>query len=117
MINTSSCKRVRIFFLIGLIYSILIFIVCLFFLERLRSGGCENYFFFICDNLGFIPESKMWDEAKDYCQDKNRSLAKFTDIGDINSHVKKEDFPVWIGLYRDGKDKSASCHTIVNDCN
>ncbi|KAF7212769.1 macrophage mannose receptor 1-like [Nothobranchius furzeri] len=72
------------------------------------GASCDGYSFFICENYftsisnkyTFIPESKTWNEAQRYCQNKMRFLADFNYFNP--STVVDQDFPVWIGLRRDG---------------
>ncbi|XP_030582316.1 lymphocyte antigen 75-like isoform X2 [Archocentrus centrarchus] len=65
------------------------------------GADCQSYYFFICDHSYFNPESKTWSEARDSCQRTN--LANYNDQGDVKRNVNQQDFPVWIGLYREGE--------------
>uniref|UniRef100_A0AAQ5YQ16 C-type lectin domain-containing protein n=1 Tax=Amphiprion ocellaris TaxID=80972 RepID=A0AAQ5YQ16_AMPOC len=77
--------------------------------KRVYGSDCRTYYFFICHeyhglNLEhlrykFIPQSKTWSEAQQYCRDKYDDLAYITYF----APVEEEDFPVWIGLHRDGE--------------
>uniref|UniRef100_A0A3Q1GS00 C-type lectin domain-containing protein n=1 Tax=Acanthochromis polyacanthus TaxID=80966 RepID=A0A3Q1GS00_9TELE len=68
-------------------------------------SDCSTYYFFICQyqpsKYKFIAQSKTWYEAQEYCEDKYDDLAYMTDP--IYRAVEEEDFPVWIGLHRDGE--------------
>lgn len=72
---------------------------------------CQQYLFFICQhslvhdhwNYTLVPQSKTWIEAWNYCKENFYSLATLEDDTKLNSAVVQKDFPVWIGLYREGK--------------
>lgn len=83
-----------------------------FFLsERFLDQHCQQYLFFICQhslvnglwNYTLVPQSKTWTEARNYCKENFYSLATLGDYTSLNSAVVQKDFPVWIGLYREGK--------------
>lgn len=82
-------------------------------LERFRGSICEESWFFICYELQgdgkyeyiFIPQSKTWSEAQRYCKEKYYDLATIKDNSDMQAAVGPQDFPVWIGLHRDGTEK------------
>lgn len=79
--------------------------------ERFYGLECKQYNFFICQysltpnawNYTLVPQSKTWKEALEYCRDKFHSLATLEDQSKRNAAVVQRDFPVWIGLYREGK--------------
>ncbi|XP_035991591.1 secretory phospholipase A2 receptor-like [Fundulus heteroclitus] len=66
---------------------------------------CGSYHYFICKDdktkYTFIPKAKKWSEAQQYCQDNDKDLANI-ESSDLYTTVNEEDFPVWIGLHRDG---------------
>lgn len=77
---------------------------------RMYSSSCEESYFFICHKsqtwgYKFIPQSKTWSEARQYCRNEYYDLAIFRSRGDVDSAVTEEEFPVWTGLHRDGTDK------------
>lgn len=66
--------------------------------------------FFICQTVvngnydyKFVPETKTWYEARDYCRDTFDDLAVTKDEAAVNVSVYQRNFPVWTGLRRDGK--------------
>lgn len=80
--------------------------------ERFYGTYCGKSLFFICHkdsrnhfDYTFIPQSKTWSDAREYCRDNYDDLATIEDSSDLNSAVKQQDFPVWTGLHRDGKDR------------
>lgn len=79
-------------------------------LERFYVTDCEGYYFFICQEKGgnnkFINESKTWSDAQQYCSSFYDDLAFFPNSNLLYSAAEPQDFPVWIGLYRDGKVRS-----------
>lgn len=83
------------------------FLFFIFFvsLERFYGANCARSFFFFCktgNNSIFIPQSKIWSDAQQYCEDNYDGLAT---PYSLNAAVIPNDFPVWIGLHRNGKDK------------
>ncbi len=95
-------------------------------LERFYGVGCEESLFFICQmsdmstpsyfDYTFIPQSKNWSEARQYCKEKFQDLAAFKDYSDLSFAINQQDFPIWIGLHRDGEDKhdcNLSCFFIL----
>lgn len=88
------------FFLCSLVYV---------FLQRVYGLNCGSHYFFICqDNQNgqtdyiFIPEAKNWSEAQHYCSQNHEELANIPTVG-LSTTVQKQDFPIWIGLHKDGK--------------
>ncbi|XP_067468626.1 macrophage mannose receptor 1-like [Thunnus thynnus] len=78
--------------------------------RRIYGANCKGNFFFFCQKLQntyskytFIPQSKTWSEAQDYCRKDYDGLAAFSDYDKLMSALKSMDFPVWTGLYKDGK--------------
>lgn len=79
--------------------------------ERFNGLQCQQYLFFICQysltpnvwNYTLVPQSKTWKEALQYCRDKFHSLATLEDQTKLDAAVVQRDFPVWIGLRRQGK--------------
>lgn len=81
--------------------------------ERFYSVECNEYLFFICQysrtptghswNYTLVPQSKTWKEALEFCRDRFHSLATLEDQSKQNAAVVQRDFPVWIGLHREGK--------------
>ncbi|XP_044070407.1 macrophage mannose receptor 1-like isoform X2 [Siniperca chuatsi] len=72
------------------------------------GSNCGESLFFICQKhimpnfqYTFIPQSKNWSEAQQYCKKNYDYLAALTANFDMNSAVHEEDFPVWTGLHRD----------------
>ncbi|XP_043953633.1 C-type mannose receptor 2-like [Gambusia affinis] len=83
-------------------------------INRIYGLNCGSDFFFICqDNRPyngngyqtreyiFVPEAKSWAEAQRYCNENNGELANINGFN-LYNNVHSEDFPIWIGLYRDG---------------
>ncbi|XP_051236327.1 macrophage mannose receptor 1-like isoform X3 [Dicentrarchus labrax] len=88
--------------------------------KKFHGGRCEGHLFFICHNnrydnsilnlpnynyyfdYTFIPQSKTWSEAQQYCKDNFDDLATFRSYN-LDSAVNLQDFPVWTGLHRDGE--------------
>nr|XP_043886474.1 forkhead box protein R1 isoform X1 [Solea senegalensis] len=74
------------------------------------SELCNRRAYFICskwhdDHTGdFIPQSKTWEEAVDYCDHMPgyHNMPFFTSSNDIDSAFRPQDFQVWTGLYRHG---------------
>ncbi|XP_045889174.1 macrophage mannose receptor 1-like [Micropterus dolomieu] len=70
--------------------------------KRFYGANCARSFFFFCktgNNSIFIPQSKIWSDAQQYCEDNYDGLA--TPYSLIK--VIPNDFPVWIGLHRNGE--------------
>ncbi|XP_024863958.1 macrophage mannose receptor 1 isoform X2 [Kryptolebias marmoratus] len=70
---------------------------------------CEDLLFFICEKnenqsteYEFIPEAKNWSDAFVDCEQKGYDLAIFS-YTKWNQFFTVRDFPVWIGLHRDGE--------------
>lgn len=70
---------------------------------------CENVRFFMCQKKTssdpeyvFIPSSKTWSEAQQYCRMNYHDLASFTS-SDLDNLMEEQEFPVWIGLHREGE--------------
>ena len=81
------------------------------YLASVFGRKCEDHWFFICQKhsgtdleFTFIPESKTWSEAKEYCKNNYDDLATLTSAS-MEAAVGEQDFPIWTGLRRDGKDK------------
>ncbi|XP_037835849.1 uncharacterized protein LOC119617721 [Kryptolebias marmoratus] len=79
-----------------------------YYSKKIHGKGCENYFFFICGNnelngvnYTFIPKTKTWSDAQDYCKNTHDFLAIFQS-SDLSDVIHEQDFPVWIGLRREG---------------
>lgn len=55
------------------------------------------------------------DDAHKYCKEKKNKggLLTLSDDDQLNSLLGDQDFPIWIGLQRDGKDKHF-CYSFVN---
>ncbi|KAK9542222.1 hypothetical protein VZT92_000101 [Zoarces viviparus] len=77
--------------------------------RRYYTADCEERAFFFCEKSGsggdefmFLPESKTWAEARQYCQSQSADLASLQRSGDVDSAVVEQDFPVWTGLHRKG---------------
>lgn len=51
----------------------------------------------------FIPEAKTWFDAGKDCENKSYDLANFKPTKEDTFFIER-DFPVWIGLYKYGKD-------------
>uniref|UniRef100_A0A8C4NST7 C-type lectin domain-containing protein n=1 Tax=Dicentrarchus labrax TaxID=13489 RepID=A0A8C4NST7_DICLA len=78
--------------------------------KRFYSNECDGYLFFICHDhhnnnydYTFIPQSKTWSEAQQYCQDHFDDLATIKKDSDLDSAVNQQDFPVWTALRTDGE--------------
>ncbi|XP_037835847.1 macrophage mannose receptor 1-like [Kryptolebias marmoratus] len=78
--------------------------------KKFYARPCGNLLFFICQKTTdaqdspeyyFIPETKTWSQAQTYCQDNYDDLGNL-DSYDENAYSVSQDFPVWIGLYKDG---------------
>lgn len=81
-------------------------------LERFYGTNCDEYHFFICHETKvvgfeytFVPQLKTWSEARDYCRNNFDDLATFEWDLQMNEAVSDWDYPVWTGLYRDGKER------------
>lgn len=79
-------------------------------LDRFYGADLKHPFFFICQSVmngtyeyKLIPQSKNWYEAQKYCLKEFDDLAVINDVDNLNASVKQRDFPVWVGLRRDGK--------------
>uniref|UniRef100_A0A3Q2DTS5 Uncharacterized LOC107083864 n=1 Tax=Cyprinodon variegatus TaxID=28743 RepID=A0A3Q2DTS5_CYPVA len=79
-----------------------------FFYQRVYGLNCGSHHFFICqDNQNgqtdyiFIPEAKNWSEAQHYCSQNHEELANIPTVS-LSTTVQKQDFPIWIGLHKDG---------------
>lgn len=90
-----------------------------FSLWRFFNTNCAAYYFFICYQLinniyeyTFINQSKTWSDAQQYCQKSYHDLAVIGNEINMVNAVQQQDFPVWTGLYRDGKVTP----TRVSDC-
>ncbi|XP_059179951.1 macrophage mannose receptor 1-like [Centropristis striata] len=79
--------------------------------QRTYGQGCGAYFFFFChdkkkkhNDYKFIPKSKTWSEAQQYCREHSDydDLASFRDYENAPKIVVEQNFPVWTGLHRDG---------------
>lgn len=82
----------------------------LFYFERFHGGYRSQYFFSICqkytyDGYTFVPQTKTWSEARSYCNENLTDLAMLTAQSTRDAAIQKRDYPVWIGLHRDGKRK------------
>ncbi|CAK6976969.1 macrophage mannose receptor 1-like [Scomber scombrus] len=78
--------------------------------KKIYGSNCKGHYFFICTKdpyniyeYAFIPQSKTWYEAEEYCKNEYFDLASLTYALSIDSTVKTQDFPVWIGLHKDGE--------------
>ncbi|KAJ4946913.1 hypothetical protein JOQ06_008956 [Pogonophryne albipinna] len=79
--------------------------------KRFYGNNCENSNFFYCQkkqhpnpyDYTFIPQSKSWLEAQQYCRSEFHDLATFEYVDYRYYPVQWQDFPVWIGLHRDGE--------------
>ncbi|MED6260278.1 hypothetical protein ATANTOWER_010851 [Ataeniobius toweri] len=72
--------------------------------KRIYVQDCGARWFFICRqyyNYKFIPVAKTWPEALQYCKSHYRDLVSFSSSYFENVFIEQE-FPVWIGLQRDG---------------
>ncbi|XP_040894713.1 macrophage mannose receptor 1-like isoform X2 [Toxotes jaculatrix] len=80
--------------------------------NKIYGARCERYFFFICSksdgnyHYEFIPLTKTWSEAQDYCRNNKSDLAVLKYLSD--PHFSGNSFPIWVGLYRDGETWSWS---------
>lgn len=89
-------------------------------LNRFYAVSRNSYFFFICQAVvggiyqyKLIPQSKTWHDAQEYCREAFDDLAVTKDNNSVNASVQQRDFPVWVGLHRDGKTRS---HTRGGFC-
>ncbi|XP_035991568.1 secretory phospholipase A2 receptor-like [Fundulus heteroclitus] len=76
--------------------------------KKIYVEDCGSHRFFICRKYlsndyeyPFIPEAKTWPEAWEYCKTKYTDLASFSSSY-LNNVVREMEFPIWIGLHRDG---------------
>ncbi|KAK2854265.1 hypothetical protein Q5P01_006926 [Channa striata] len=81
---------------------------CAFVTDQKWFGAtdCGQYNFFICskdDNYFFINQSKTWPDARQYCKDFYDDLAIIRQNNELDSAVNPQEFPLWIGLRRDGE--------------
>lgn len=82
--------------------------------ERFYVLECQQHLFFICQsshtpnywNYTLVLQSKTWREALEYCRDKFHSLAILDHQSKVDAAVVQQDFPVWIGLHREGEAPS-----------
>ncbi|XP_073319973.1 macrophage mannose receptor 1-like [Pagrus major] len=77
--------------------------------KRFYGTKCDASYFFICHEEKpnhfehkFVPQSKTWSEAREYCKNHFDDLATFESRSGLEAFVTGRDYPVWIGLYRDG---------------
>ncbi|KAF3833053.1 hypothetical protein F7725_026718, partial [Dissostichus mawsoni] len=77
---------------------------------RFYGTTYDYYYYFYCheqhgDHLNyiFIPQSKTWSEAQQYCRSEFDDLATFRNTSDLHSDINEQDFQVWTGLHRDGE--------------
>ncbi|XP_063738588.1 uncharacterized protein LOC134863804 [Eleginops maclovinus] len=78
--------------------------------KRFYGTTCDYYNFFYCHekhgdqfNYTFVPQSKSWMEAQQYCRSEFDDLATFINISDLHSDINEQDFEVWTGLHREGE--------------
>ncbi|MEQ2228632.1 hypothetical protein ILYODFUR_010779 [Ilyodon furcidens] len=75
--------------------------------KRIYVQDCGARWFFICrqyynhGHYKFIPVAKTWPEALQYCKSHYRDLVSFSSSYFSNVFTEQE-FPIWIGLQRDG---------------
>lgn len=61
-----------------------------------------------------ITQPMKFDDAHNYCKKKGKKgVLTLSDYDQLNSLFGDQDFPIWIGLQRDGKDKHF-CYSFVN---
>lgn len=79
-------------------------------LERFSNTNCAAYYFFVCYQLNnniynytFVNQAKTWSDAQLYCKSAYHDLAVIENEIYMTKAVCQQDFPVWTGLYRDGK--------------
>ncbi|XP_034721734.1 uncharacterized protein LOC117940580 [Etheostoma cragini] len=83
--------------------------------DRLHGTDCDGANFFFCHKrhygpngdvqytYKFVPQAKSWPEARQICStDSQHDLATFQSFSDLRDALDPQDYPVWIGLYRDG---------------
>lgn len=88
-------------------------VVLILSLERVYGAECDKKFFFMCEgSTELITQPMKFDDAHKYCEKKGGLLTS-SDYDQLNSLFGDQDFPIWIGLQRDGKDKH-SCYSFVN---
>ncbi|XP_047218533.1 C-type mannose receptor 2-like isoform X3 [Girardinichthys multiradiatus] len=68
------------------------------------SKHCEENLFFACQRYTteypFIMEMMTWSQAEEYCNNGYNGLASFA-MSQM-SFFSKQNFPIWIGLHRNG---------------
>ncbi|XP_021170002.2 secretory phospholipase A2 receptor-like [Fundulus heteroclitus] len=76
--------------------------------KKIYINNCGSHLFFICRkyptyyyDYPFIPEAKTWSEAQEYCRTNYADLASFSSSY-LKNVVREMEFPIWIGLHRDG---------------
>lgn len=81
-------------------------------LERFYGSNCDGRNFFICHKMKssgpeytFVPQLKTWSEAREYCRNNFDDLATIKLDYQMDKAVLDWDYPVWTGLYRDGKER------------
>lgn len=61
-----------------------------------------------------ITQPMKFDDAHNYCKKEGKKgVLTLSDYDQLNSLFGDQDFPIWIGLQRDGKDKHF-CYSFVN---
>ncbi|XP_055363525.1 uncharacterized protein LOC114852791 isoform X2 [Betta splendens] len=78
--------------------------------NKFYVGICDSFYFFLCSKLNasnvyeytFINQSKTWSDARLYCQNGLGDLGVSEDDLQLKKAVYQQDYPAWIGLYRDG---------------
>lgn len=85
-------------------------------LERVYGAKCDKEFFFMCEgSTELITQPMKFDDADEYCKKKGKKggVLTLSDYDQLNSLFGDQDFPIWIGLQGDGKDKHF-CYSFVN---
>lgn len=57
-------------------------------------------------SITIVQEMMTWSEAKDHCMKINQELATFTK--EEMTFFSEQNFPIWIGLHRNGKNKQTT---------
>ncbi|XP_029945729.1 C-type mannose receptor 2-like [Salarias fasciatus] len=74
--------------------------------NKVYGTNCEGQNFFHCyknepdSRTTFVPLAMTWQEAQKHCENNRGELISQFPI--VTNYLKSEDFPVWIGLHREG---------------
>ncbi|XP_029945029.1 macrophage mannose receptor 1-like [Salarias fasciatus] len=76
--------------------------------RKFYHTDCQEYYYFFCYNLWknkwsqvFISQSKTWSDALEFCRRHYIDFIFYPTAASLRN-VNGRNFPVWIGLHRDG---------------